>query len=292
MDPYNPGSRAVQELVGVRDVAAHVGRSITNGIRPIAAAFLELQPMLVLAAADADGRLWSTLLTGTPGFARATGPHTISVAAPAPAPGPVPVGTIALDPRTRRRMRLNGIARPSARGFTVEAEQVFSNCPKYIQKRELCAPDLTTPPGTPFHGTALTPAQEAFVRVADTFFIATTAADGTDASHRGGFPGFVRVVTPTELSWEDYPGNAMFLTLGNLESDDRAGLLFLDWRSGTTLQLSGTARTAYGPEGSRTTRFRIERIVESPSASPLRWSEPEFSPANPPLPEKPAEEPA
>ncbi|MGW6565593.1 pyridoxamine 5'-phosphate oxidase family protein [Streptomyces sp. NPDC054975] len=284
---YNAGSRAVQDRVGVREAAAHISRSITNGIRPVAAAFLELQPMLVLAAADGDGRLWSTLLTGAPGFARATGPHTISVAAPAPAPGPAPVGTIALDPRTRRRMRLNGIARPSARGFTVEAEQVFSNCPKYIQKRELYAPDLTTPPGTPLHGTSLTPAQEAFVRAADTFFIATTAPDGTDASHRGGLPGFVRVETPTELSWQDYPGNAMFLTLGNLESDDRAGLLFLDWRTGTTLQLSGTARTAYGEDGSRTTRFRVERIVETPSASPLRWSAPEFSPANPPLPQDP-----
>ncbi|MDT9690326.1 pyridoxamine 5'-phosphate oxidase family protein [Streptomyces sp. P9(2023)] len=290
MDPYNPGSRAVQDMVGVRDLAAHIAPSITTGIRPVAAAFLELQPMLVLAAADENGHVWSTLLTGTPGFARATGPHTISVAAPPPAPGPAPVGTIALDPRTRRRMRLNGIARPSARGFTVEAEQVFSNCPKYIQKRELYAPDLTTPPGAPRHGTALTPAQEGFVRAADTFFIATTASDGTDASHRGGFPGFVRVVSPTELSWQDYPGNAMFLTLGNLETDDRAGPLFLDWRTGTTLQLSGTARTTYGEDGIRTTRLAVERIVETPSASPLRWSDPEFSPANPPV--DPPQDPA
>ncbi|MFF9014947.1 pyridoxamine 5'-phosphate oxidase family protein [Streptomyces sp. NPDC014870] len=282
-DAYNAGSRAVQERTGVTDIAAHVGRSITDGIRPVAAAFLELQPMLVLAAADGDGRVWSSLLTGTPGFARATGPHTISVAAPPPGPGPAPVGTIALDPRTRRRMRLNGIARPSARGFTVEAEQVFSNCPKYIQKRELYAPDLATPPGAPCHSTALTPAQEEFVRAADTFFIATTAPDGMDASHRGGFPGFVSVDSPTELSWPDYPGNAMFLTLGNLETDSRAGLLFLDWRTGTTLQLSGTARTTYGEEGGRTTGLRVERVVETPAASPLRWSGPDFSPANPPL---------
>ncbi|MCT4352657.1 pyridoxamine 5'-phosphate oxidase family protein [Streptomyces sp. Je 1-79] len=283
MDPYNPGSLAVQARFGVRDAAVHIGRSITTGIRPVAAAFLELQPMLVLAAADGDGHVWSTLLTGTPGFVRATGPHTISVAAPPPAPGPAPVGTMALDPRTRRRMRLNGIARPSARGFTVEAEQVFSNCPKYLQKRELYPPDLTTEPGDPVHGTALTPDQERFVRAADTFFIATTAPDGVDASHRGGNPGFVLVDTPTELSWLDYPGNAMFLTLGNLESDGRAGLLFIDWRTGTTLQLSGTARTDYGPDGTRVNRFRLSRAVETPSASPLRWSDPEYSPANPPL---------
>ncbi|WP_137994693.1 pyridoxamine 5'-phosphate oxidase family protein [Streptomyces vilmorinianum] len=292
MDPYNPGSLAVQEKAGVRHLADHVARSIGTGIRPIAAAFLELQPMLVLGAADADGQVWSTLLTGAPGFVRATGPHTISVAAPLPTSDGTSdgtsVGTIALDPRTRRRMRLNGLARPSARGFTVEAEQVFSNCPKYLQKRELYAPDTTTPPGAPRHGTALTPDQERLVRAADTFFIATAAPDGADASHRGGNPGFVRIDSPTELSWPDYPGNAMFLTLGNLETDGRAGLLFLDWRTGTTLQLTGEARIEYGPGSTRTTRFRVRRTVETPNASPLRWSHPEFSPANPPLPQDPA----
>ncbi|MDV5145685.1 pyridoxamine 5'-phosphate oxidase family protein [Streptomyces sp. SBC-4] len=294
MDPYNSGSLALQDRLGVRDLAAHVGRSVTPGIRPVAAAFLEIQPMLVVGAADPAGRVWSTLLTGAPGFTRATGPHTVSVAGGVPAHDPLavavtaegtPVGTIALDPRTRRRMRLNGIARPSARGFTIEAEQVFSNCPKYLQKRELYGSDNASRPesGGARHGEALTPDQVRRVRAADTFFVATTAPDGVDASHRGGNPGFVRVDTPREISWRDYPGNAMFLTLGNLEEDGRAGLLFLDWETGTTLQVSGLAHTEYGPEG-RVVRFRVEHTVETPAGSPLRWSAPEYSPANPPTP--------
>ncbi|MFI9745707.1 pyridoxamine 5'-phosphate oxidase family protein [Streptomyces sp. NPDC052494] len=291
---YHLGSLAVQRRMGVQELAAHVGRSITPGIRPIAAAFLEAQPMLVIGAADPAGRVWSTLLTGTPGFTRATGPHTVSVAGGVPAHDPLatavttagtPVGTIALDPRTRRRMRLNGIARPSARGFTIEAEQVFSNCPKYLQKRELygSGPAARPESGAARHGEVLTADQVRRVRAADTFFVATAAPDGVDASHRGGNPGFVRVDAPREISWRDYPGNAMFLTLGNLEEDGRAGLLFLDWETGTTLQLSGLAHTEYGPEG-RVTRFRIDRTVETPAASPLRWSAPEYSPANPPTP--------
>ncbi|MFI8822483.1 pyridoxamine 5'-phosphate oxidase family protein [Streptomyces sp. NPDC053431] len=294
---YHPGSLTVQERAGVRHLAEHVGRSIGDGIRPVAAAFLESQPMLILGAADADGRVWASLLTGEPGFARATGPHGISVAGGVPAHDPLstavtaagtPVGTIALDPRTRRRMRLNGIARPSARGLTVDAEQVFSNCPKYLQKRELYGfADAASRSADRAvrHGTALTLDQERFVRAADTFFVASAAADGVDASHRGGNPGFVTVASSTELSWPDYAGNAMFLTLGNLEADGRAGLLFLDWRTGTTLQLSGTARTAYDPEGARTVRFSVAQVVEAPGASPLRWSEPEYSPANPPVTE-------
>ncbi|MFJ5829891.1 pyridoxamine 5'-phosphate oxidase family protein [Streptomyces sp. NPDC093089] len=293
MDPFNPGSLSVQERVGVRDLADHVARSITPGIRPIAAAFLEAQPLLTVAAADPDGRVWSSLLTGPPGFTRATGPHTVSVAGGIPAHDPLagavtadgtPMGTIALDPRTRRRMRLNGIARPSARGFTIEAQQVFSNCPKYLQKRELYGSDPAgREPGAVRRGEALTPDQVRFVSAADTFFIATTAPDGVDASHRGGRPGFVRVDGSGELSWRDYAGNSMFLTLGNLESDGRAGLLFLDWETGTTLQLSGRAHTDHTPEG-RITRFRPTRILETPSATPLRWSTPEYSPAHPPTP--------
>ncbi|GGP73067.1 pyridoxamine 5'-phosphate oxidase family protein [Streptomyces melanogenes] len=285
--PYHPGSRAVQDRVGVREAADHVGRAIGPGIRPVAAAFLELQPMLVLGAADERGRMWASLLTGRPGFVRATGTHQISVtrgpAASDPlagvlAAGNSPVGTIALDPRTRRRMRLNGTARPTPRGLAVEAEQVFSNCPKYLQHREIEAYEEGA--GEVRRGERLTPDQEEFVRAADTFFIATTAPDGVDASHRGGNPGFVRVTSPTRLEWRDYPGNSMFLTLGNLEADPRAGLLFVDWTRGTTLQLSGTARTVFAA-GERTVRFTVEHAVESEGASPLRWSAPAYSPANP-----------
>ncbi|MFE8937176.1 pyridoxamine 5'-phosphate oxidase family protein [Streptomyces sp. NPDC007872] len=292
MDAYHAGSLAVQERVGVRDLADHVGRSVGPGIRPVAAAFLEAQPMLVIGAADADGHVWASLLTGAPGFARATGPHTVSVAGGVPAHDPLagaivpagtPVGTLALDPRTRRRMRLNGTARPSGRGFTVEAEQVFSNCPKYLQKREWYDSEPAGPGTGTARGGALTPAQAARVRAADTFFVATAAPDGADASHRGGNPGFVRVDGPRELSWRDYPGNAMFLTLGNLESDGRAGLLFLDWETGTTLQLTGRAHTEYGPDA-RVVRFRADHVRETPGASPLRWSPPDYSPANPTTP--------
>ncbi|MGW1926446.1 family 1 glycosylhydrolase, partial [Streptomyces massasporeus] len=215
---------------------------------------------------------------------RATAEHLAayaSVVADAITADGTPVGTLALDPRTRRRMRLNGTARPSARGFTIEAEQVFSNCPKYLQKREWYGSDPARPGyGTVWYVEELTPAQLRQVRAADTFFVASVASDGVDTSHRGGNPGFVRVDEPRELSWRDYPGNAMFLTLGNLESDGRAGLLFLDWETGTTLQLSGLAHTEYGPEG-RVVRFRVERTAETPAGSPLRWSPPEYSPANP-----------
>ncbi|MGW6982298.1 pyridoxamine 5'-phosphate oxidase family protein [Streptomyces sp. NPDC054932] len=284
---YHWGSLAVQERLGVRDLAEHVGRSIGTGIRDVAAVFLELQPHLVVGAADGTGRVWASLLTGAPGFVRATGPDRIAVVGGPPAGDPLAgalatagtrVGTIALDPRTRRRMRLNGTLSVTRRGFAVEVEQVFANCPKYLQKRqplELVAEGA----GVVRRGTELTFGQQRTVRGADTFFVATTAeADGADASHRGGLPGFVEVLSPVELAWPDYAGNAMFLTLGNLTADPRAGLLFPDWESGAALQLSGRARTEFGADGSRRTRFRVESVVESVHPGRLLWSTPEYSP--------------
>lgn len=288
--PYHRGSRAVQDLVGVREAADHLGRSIGDGIRPVAAAFLELQPMLVIGGADQAGAVWASLLTGRPGFVRATGPRQMSVAggprradplAQALAQEGALVGTIALDPRTRRRLRLNGRARPTPRGLAIETDRVFANCPKYIQKRQLPAGAMPGRPAAPRHGVKLTGDQRAFIADADTLFLATVHAEGADASHRGGNPGFVQVPSPYELTWRDYPGNSMFLSLGNLATDPRAGLLFLDWVTGTTLQLTGTARTEYGDDGSRTVRFTLTEAVQTLGASPWSWTAPEYSPANP-----------
>ncbi|AKJ13158.1 pyridoxamine 5-phosphate oxidase [Streptomyces incarnatus] len=292
MGVYHAGSLAVQELMGVRDRADHVGRSLGQGIKPIAAAFLELQPLLIIGAADpGTGSVWASVLTGSPGFVRATGVRQVSVVtgtgqgsdplgAALKTPG-TPVGTIALDPRTRRRMRLNGRLRPTSRGFAVEADQVFSNCPKHIQRRETYETLADRAPGTPRRLTELDPQATEFIRAADTFFLATVHPAGADASHRGGNPGFVQVTSPRELTWPDYPGNAMFLTLGNLRGDPRAGLLFLDWATGTTLQLTGEAHTEFTASGERSVRFTLTEALWTPAALPLRWSAPEYSPANP-----------
>jgi len=88
---------------------------------------------------------------------------------------------------------------------------------------------------------------------ADTFFIASRSAQldqpdssqGLDVSHRGGLPGFVRVVSQNEICFPDFSGNLLFNTLGNLEADARAGLLFIDFQSGAMLHIIGRARICW-----------------------------------------------
>ncbi|WP_443065841.1 hypothetical protein [Streptomyces sp. NBC_00503] len=135
---------------------------------------------------------------------------------------------IAIEPATRRRMRMNDLARPDGAGLRVELDQVISNCPKYLQKR-----DFTLVPAAGERvvrrSRELSESQRATIAGTDTFFISTASPDGdADASHRGGNPGFLKALSPTHLRWPDYVGNAMFLTLGNLSLHPRAGLVVPD----------------------------------------------------------------
>lgn len=293
---YHAGERLAQALAGETERPEHLGRSIRSTIPAVAAAFLAERRMITVAAAGADGRVWASLLSGPAGFMSAPDEHTLLVGAKPVAGDPLAavlaepalVGTIAVEPATRRRMRLNGRAEPHGGGLRITTEQVFANCPKYIQRRRPIAHTSTAAgaePGTvPASGpaarfTELDPLLRSAVAKADTFFIATAdAAGNADASHRGGNPGFVEVLGPRRLRWPDYVGNGAFMTLGNLEANPAAGLLFPHWRTGDLLMLTGSARTDWP---SRSVDFVLDEAVRLPGAMPLVWSEPEYSPANP-----------
>ncbi|MFE3544861.1 pyridoxamine 5'-phosphate oxidase family protein [Nocardia sp. NPDC059177] len=291
---FHPGELAVQRRLGQNELAARVGRTIRSDIPAVAASFLAEQPMVVLAGADAAGRLWASPLTGPAGFVHAVDSTTIDIdAAPGPddplataLAGDLPVGLIALQPQRRRRMRVNGdaVARPG--GLRISTEQVYANCPKYLSRRQI-REYATDGPGPVRRGTALTGAQMRAIGTADTFFVATADADGrADASHRGGNPGFLQVLSPTRLRWPDYRGNSMFMTLGNLAVWPRCGLLVADWSSGALLQLTGTAEIRWDtdtsvPGAQCWIDFTVEVVLDRPAALPLRWGPPELSPANP-----------
>ena len=314
--PFHAGERAVQRRAGVEGMATRVGHSIHAAVPPAAAAFLAERSWVVIATTDAAGRPWASILSGAPGFARVVdaggdapsdGARTVRLAA-APAPGdPLAehasaggfVGLVALDPATRRRMRVNGrLTVDGADGaLVIHADQVYANCPKYIQRRLPAAPADAEEPGAPpvvaWRGTALTEAQRAWLRRADTFFVATNnPGEGADASHRGGMPGFVRVEATAgggdRLTWPDYAGNAMFNTLGNIAAHPWAGIVVPDFATGATLQLTGRAavdwdpaRAAAHPGAERLVTLDVEAVVEIRGALPFRLGGPEYSPFNP-----------
>lgn len=90
--------------------------------------------------------------------------------------------------------------------------------------------------------TAFTPDDASFIESRPLFFLATADAEGRpDCSFKGGLPGFVRVVGPSELAFPDYDGNGMFKSLGNVTANPAVGLLFLDFEKPRRLRVNGVA---------------------------------------------------
>src|SRR5438876_613401 len=98
-------------------------------------------------------------------------------------------------------------------GVRDRADHVGRSLGQDIQRRETYEWAADREPGRPERLSRLGAEQVEFIESADTFFLATVHDHGADVSHRGGNPGFVQVTSPRHLTWRDYPGNSMFLTL-------------------------------------------------------------------------------
>ncbi len=298
MGVFHEGERQVQARAGVEAESRSLGRGISRAIPDGAGPFLEAQRIAVLAGVDPDGRVWASLIIGNPGFITSPDSRTLRLAAGLTAADPLsaalspdrPLGVLVLDPERRRRLRVNGrVTNARADAIEIRTEEVFGNCPKYIQAR--------APEGEPQHrridtarrSRELTSEQRRVLGHADTFFIASVHdGTGADASHRGGQPGFVRVLDDRTLRVPDYSGNNMFQTLGNIAADPRVGLLFVDFDTGTTIQLTGRARILWEPEAftdlpgaQRALDVEIDEVVEIAGRGPIGWRFLEYSPFNP-----------
>lgn len=298
---YHAGERDVQAHAGVTEMAERIGRSIKDRISAPAQDFLRTQPLVIVASSDLEGQVWASVLVGTPGFVRALDEVTVIIDAVPPPDDPLPtnlaanpaVGLLAIEFATRRRMRLNGRVQPQPDGtLVITADQVYANCPKYIQARQVhSASDTGDHLPSQHRADRLTNAQQHWIRQADTFFIASAhPTHGVDASHRGGNPGFVQVPDADTLVWPDYVGNNMFNTLGNIAAHPQTGLLFIDFATGSTMQLTGHAaiiweaaqvRQYAGAE--RLLIYHITQVIETRHAIPLRWHFESYSPFNPPV---------
>jgi predicted pyridoxine 5'-phosphate oxidase superfamily flavin-nucleotide-binding protein len=302
-DVFHDGEQAVQERAGVRAEAAKLGAMMVRShLDDGFAGFLQAQPFVVVASTTRSGQVWASILTGFPGFAVATDPAHVVLRAliadhdplsEALAGGSPQIGLLVIEPNTRGRIRINGIGQRSEKGLELEITEVFGNCPKYIARRVPTTLDADIPDEFAHAGTRLDAEQISLVSEADTFFIASRhPGRGNDASHRGGRPGFVKVTHDgRSLTFPDYHGNNMFQTLGNLTANPAAGLLFVDWASGRTLQISGRAtvvwdeeRLAAWPGAERLVDVVAERVVDRAHGSALHWKFLEPHRLNPPPP--------
>jgi predicted pyridoxine 5'-phosphate oxidase superfamily flavin-nucleotide-binding protein len=89
----------------------------------------------------------------------------------------------------------------------------------------------------------LTDAERDFIASRDSFYMATVSETGWPyVQHRGGPPGFLKVLDDDTLSFLDYRGNRQYVSVGNLLGDDRIAVFLMDYAAQRRLKIVGHAR--------------------------------------------------
>ncbi|KAK4934062.1 hypothetical protein LTR28_010937, partial [Elasticomyces elasticus] len=253
---------------------------------------LQTAPLLAIGTLDVEGRPWTTVWGGDAGFARPLGQSIIGIRTPVPrAHDPVVeilvggegreegevvreagqgrmIGGLAIDLDTRKRVKIYGRMVAGALGSvhatepeeerddtayntTYIADAISGNCPKYLNNKTIRA--APSSPKLISESTNLPPEALALIKKADLFFLSTSnSTHDMDTNHRGGPPGFVRVLSNDSsgavLVWPEYSGNRLYQSLGNLSLTPLAGLCFPDFETGDMLYVTGRTDILVGPD--------------------------------------------
>ena len=116
----------------------------------------------------------------------------------------------------------------------------------------------------------LTAKETDFIQHRDSFYIATVSeTDWPYVQHRGGPPGFLKVISPNQLAYADFRGNTQLITVGNAARNTRCSLILMDYANRRRLKILGHLRVEDSSSVDSTTlekvdlpgyRARVERI--------------------------------
>lgn len=141
---------------------------------------------------------------------------------------------------------------------------------------------------------ALGGAEADFVRERDGFYMATVGATGWPyVQYRGGPPGYVHVIDERTLAFADVRGNRQYISTGNLRTEDRAALFFMDYAAARRLKVFGYVRVFNVDDSPEMTQWVdhprtggvVERVLvvrvegiswNCPKNITRRWTEGEF----------------
>ncbi|KAL1586455.1 hypothetical protein WHR41_05239 [Cladosporium halotolerans] len=249
----------------------------------------QIAPLIAIGTLDKQGRPWTTLWGGEKGISQPIAQGVIGIRTPvvgkhdpvveelvgSKADGAVVreegvgrmVSGLTIDLETRKRVKM--FARMVAGALSLredeatdarqhfaevqlvlKVEQSMGNCPKYLNKKriELAESDpklVSDLPQLPQRAIDL-------LAKADMFFLSSANhVSDMDTNHRGGPPGFVRVVSNEPsgaiLCYPEYSGNRLYQTLGNLKVNPLLGICVPDYETGDMLYLTGTTDILVGP---------------------------------------------
>ncbi len=80
--------------------------------------------------------------------------------------------------------------------------------------------------------------EAAFIAARDSFYLASVSESGWPyVQHRGGPPGFLKVLDDRTLAFADFAGNRQYISLGNVGADDRVALILMDYPNRARLKI-------------------------------------------------------
>ncbi len=101
-------------------------------------------------------------------------------------------------------------------------------------------------------GDSLGSYERTFIEASDGFYMASVTETGWPyVQYRGGLKGFLHVLDDRTLGFADLRGNKQYISVGNLQHDDRVALFFMDYPHQTRLKLLGRAKVHEGTAEAR-----------------------------------------
>lgn len=249
---YHQGQLSVQEEAKTTAVAS----KLADWVGPVVKFALGADVFLFVA--DSDGGLRFTALSGEPPLLLVHGqlerrhghgqPDEAGVRLRfprwllPPPPAPTPYGGLAISFASARRARINGVMSDGGETTDLLADETFTLCRKYIPPSEPLAREAHAGPTSREPLSLNDPCLAALISGAESAFLASISPTGhPDVSHRGGPPGFLHLDPATgALSWEEYVGDGVFKSAGNLRATRRFTLLVSDIVTGEGVELVGT----------------------------------------------------
>ena len=276
-----------------------------------------------VSTVDTDGRPWATIIVGSPTtLIHAVSPTQLNISAHLPEGDPFLSSIIStkqatcryfagvgVDFSNRRRNKVAGFITAanvlgSVLRMTLTTNESLGNCPKYITIRQLQYHKRHAQVGVDHRNTGNVTLNEQcrdIINRASTIFLATRhtshVSDNTSdlgLNHRGGSPGFVRIYEENRKTFiviPDYSGNRFYQSLGNIETDRVAGVVFPCFVTGDMLHVTGIAENMYDndaehimPRITLITRIQLTGHVWIKEALSLKLlGHEDYSPYNPPV---------
>lgn len=285
--------------------------------------------ILVIGTLDAQGRPWASILTGSPpGFISSPTRTSVLVNTEISPYDPlvdnldngfIHVGKrlfagLGLELSERWRSKISGTIEGAPQPSSISSQKHIrlsvtesqENCPKYINARMVSyhrrSPKLRLR-HLGSNNVLIDKACREHIGLCDAIFIATRhmgthgrasgdAEYSMDVNHRGGKPGFVRCSGDgSTLYFPEYSGNRIYSTLGNIQTDHVAGVVFPSFTTGNVLYVTGQADVISGEEAEKLmprmkvlVRLRITgHVFVEQGLNVQQQSEVQFSPYNPPI---------